>query len=58
MKRIEIIKQSKSYAIGYEEGKKDAIEKVLKFVDKESKFIAGISSDMLLDRLVKEVKKL
>lgn len=57
MKRIEIIKQSKSYAIGYEQGKNDVIKQVLKFVDDESKFIPNVHSDTLLDRLVKMIKK-
>lgn len=46
------------YADGLKDGKQHAIEQILKFVDKESKFIAGVSVDMLLDRLVKEIKKI
>lgn len=58
MKRIEMIKQSKSYAIGYEQGKKDIVDKILKFVDKECEFIPNSAYNLLLDRLVKEVKQL
>ena len=58
MKISKKIKESKSYAIGYEEGKKDTIKHILNFVDKESKFIVGIGTDMLLDRIVKEVRKI
>lgn len=58
MKTSKTILQSKSYAIGYEQGKKDVIEQILNFVEEESKFIAHESADMLLDRIVKEVKKI
>jgi hypothetical protein len=62
MKREEIIKNSKSYKIGYEDGKKNGkelvIKQVVKFVDEECRFIADIYSDSLLDRLVKVVKKI
>lgn len=58
MKRIEIIKQSKSYAIGYEQGKKDIIQKILKFVDNECEFIPNVHSDSLLDRLVDFIKNI
>ena len=36
----------------------DIIKKILNFVDEESKFIVDIGSDMLLDRIVKEIKKI
>lgn len=55
---MEIIRNSKGFTFGYEEGKKDTIEKILKFVDKESEFLPDIHSDALLDRLVKFIKKL
>ena len=62
MKRIEIMKNSKSYKMGYEDGKKNGkelvIKQVLKFVDEECRFIVDIHSDSLLDRLVKIIKKL
>ena len=58
MKTSKTIIQSKSYAIGYEQGKKQALEQILKFVEEESKFIPNVHSDTLLDRLVKEVKKI
>lgn len=58
MKRIEIIMNSKGYAMGCDKGKQDTIEKILKFVDEESKFLPDIHSDALLDRLVKFIKKL
>ena len=62
MKRTEIMKNSKSYKIGYEDGEKKGkeivIKQVLKFVDEECKFIADIHSDSLLDRLVKIIKNL
>lgn len=58
MKINEKIKQSKSFIVGYEQGKKDTIKKILNFVDEESKFIVDIGSDMLLDRIVKEIKKI
>ena len=47
-----------AYKNGYEKGTKDTVEQILKFVEQESKFIAGVSADMLLDRIVKEVKKI
>lgn len=58
MKINEKIKKSKSFVVGYEQGKKDTIKKILNFVDEESKFIVDIGSDMLLDRIVKEIKKI
>ena len=58
MKVSKRIKESKSYAIGYEEGKKETIDKLIKFVDNESKFMPDIHTDKLLDRLVNFIKKL
>lgn len=58
MKRCEkIANQIQDYFFqGYEQGKKDIVKKILKFVDEESEFIPDIHSDTLLDRLVKFVK--
>ena len=44
--------------IGFSKGKKNIIDKILKFVEEESRFIPDIHSDALLDRLVKFVKKI
>ena len=46
------------YADGIKEGKRQAVEQILKFVEEESKFILHNTEDMLLDRLVKEIKKI
>lgn len=46
------------YESGYKDGKKEVIDKLLRFVDNESKFIASKSMDLLLDRIVKEIKKI
>ena len=58
MKRMEIIRNSKGFALGYEEGKKFAVEKIIEFINEECEFIPDITSDMLLDRLVKVIKKI
>ena len=46
------------FMIGFSKGKKNIIDKILKFVEEESRFIPDIHSDALLDRLVKFVKKI
>ena len=43
---------------GFEKGKKHILDKIYKFVEQESEFMADTHSDMLLDRLVKFIKKL
>lgn len=58
MKKNDIIKNSKGFLMGCEQGKKETIEKILKFVDKECEFIPDKHSDSLLDRLVKFVKNI
>jgi hypothetical protein len=58
MKRIEILMNSKGYKLGYEHGKQEVIKKMLKFVDNECEFIPSKDSDSLLDRIVKELKKI
>ena len=47
-----------SYWLGYYRCKKDIVNKLLRFVDKESKFIPDIHSDKLLDRFVEFIKKI
>ena len=42
----------------YDKGKRENIEKILKFVDEESEFCPDVHHDMLLDRLVKFIKKI
>jgi endonuclease III-like uncharacterized protein len=51
-------KEVKAFFQGYELGKRETIEKILKFVDDECEFIIDIHCDSLLDRLVKIIKKL
>lgn len=58
MKKIEKIMQSKSYIMGYNKGKKEVLDAVKNFIDKESKFLPDIHSDALLDRLVDLLKKI
>jgi hypothetical protein len=43
---------------GYDKGKKEIVEKLLKFVDNESEFLPDVHIDALLDRLVKFIKKI
>lgn len=43
---------------GYGKGKKEIVEKVLKFVEDESEFMLDVHTDSLLDRLVKFIKKI
>ena len=56
--QFELVCNNNAFWAGYQKGKKDTAKKMLDFVDKECKFIAGVESDLMLDRLVNFIKKL
>lgn len=58
MKKKESRFDINAFMKGYEKGKKETVEKVLKFVEDESEFMLDVHTDSLLDRLVKIIKKL
>lgn len=58
MKDKKVKTKEEVYWCGFENGKKQVISKILKFVDKESEFLPDIHSDALLDRLVSFIKEM
>lgn len=58
MKKNKVVIDSKSFWIGYSKGKKNAIEKIRKFIEEESEFLPDVHTDGLLDRLANVLKKI